>query len=241
MDNADRFLRALTEIEVFLRNKLERSGSSDRHLDFKPMIDASTKRLSPAQRTNLKRYVDLRNAIVHEPRDSRGVAIASPRDDVVEWVESQLQIITNPPKVMSVLKLQKPRVLSEYDNIMQFLEIVRTLDYSQSPVRDEAGSLWLVTTNAVTRWLSSLYEVGAGALLDSTSVGSMKEFTEAGDALEVKHKSLTAVEAVRIFAGESGRIAPAAIILTESGNRNETPLGICSRADVADLLHSLGV
>lgn len=126
----------------------------------------------------------MRNAIVHDPRDDEGRAIADPREDTVKGVETLLLSLTKPPQVLNVLKMQPPLVFDEQSRIEEFLELVRTADYSQSPVRDAAGNLWLVTTNAAAHWLASDYGSGQGALPDPATVAEMKKFTEPGDRFE---------------------------------------------------------
>lgn len=240
MDNATRFIQAMTQIEKELRDRDERLQRSDYHLEFKTLVDRS-KHLAFGQKKNLKKFVDLRNTIVHEPRDSANYAIADPRDSVVQWVEDQLVLLTKPPLVITELKLQPPKVLNETDNLLEFLTLVRDYNFSQAPVRENDGDLRLVTTNAVSRWVASEYRADEGVLLDSIQLQEIKPFAEEQDALICKPRNLKVVEAVRIFAGEEKGNIPAAIILTESGNPREKPLGICVVADVARLLSILKI
>lgn len=239
-DRATRFLQAFTTIEQALRARVERNEHDPKFLPFPALLDRSND-LSAGQVERLKSYADLRNAIVHNPRDGRDDIIADPRESTVEWLEKQVDIILDPPLVMSVLELSKPTVLSADDDLGAFLQIVREKEYSQVPVQDGDGALHLITTNTVTRWLAEEYIADKSAIIERVRLSEIHRFAEACDELVLAPRNLKAAEAVQIFAGMRGRNAPAAIVLTEHGKNHQTPLGLCSQSDVAALLTALAV
>lgn len=239
-DNATRFIQAFTTIEQELRTRVERTERDPKHLSFPALLDRSTD-LTDRQRDLLRSYADLRNAIVHNPRDRNEEIIADPRLSAVEWLEKQVEVILDPPLVMQVLKLDKPTVLHADDDLGAFLQIVREKHYSQVPILGDDGDLGLVTTNIVTRWLASEYMDDKSALVESVKLREIQELAEDTDGLVLAPRSLTAAEAVQTFAGMRGRNAPAAMVITEHGRNRQTPLGLCSKSDVAELLHALAV
>ncbi|HLS01837.1 MAG TPA: hypothetical protein VK054_07660 [Beutenbergiaceae bacterium] len=239
-DNATRFIQAFTTIEYELRKRIKPRDNDPKHLNFPTLVDRSVD-LSPEQVEKLKSFSDLRNAIVHNPRDRGNEVIADPRDSAVQWLEKQVDLIVDPPLVMEVLNLQKPTVLTADDDLGAFLAIVRKHDYSQVPVVDPDGGLHLVTTNAVTRWLANEYIGDKSATVERVKMQDVHRFSEQCDSLVLKPRDLKAAEAVRIFAGDPGSDTPAAIIITEHGKDHQTPLGLCSPTDVATLLHALEV
>lgn len=235
--NARRFLNAFHGIETLLR---QRHKGSDDHTSFAELVNQSHQ-LVQAQKVKLKDMAKLRNAIAHTPYDEQGQPWADPRIESVQSLEELLLVIEKPPLVRTVLKLQKPTVLNENDDISKFFnEVAAPKDFSQSPVRLASGTLALVTTNAVARWIASGYEVADGLLLEQATVADVLEFSESDDEISLRSRKLKAVEAMRIFAGNHGQ-PPAAIIITESGRHEETPLGICVRADIPDLVKSLDI
>lgn len=237
---ATRFLQAFTTIEQELRARVERDEHDPKHLPFPALLERSPD-LTDRQRDRLRSHADLRNAIVHNPRDQDSEIIADPRESTVEWLEKQAQIILDPPLVMSVLKLDKPTVLAAEDDLGAFLRIVRDKQYSQVPILSEDGDLGLITTNIVTRWLAAEYMDDRSALVESVTLGEVHQYAEGSDTLVLAPRDLTAAEAVQTFAGMRGRNAPAAIVITEHGRNRQTPLGLCSQSDVASLLHALAV
>lgn len=236
LSNADRFLEAFRTIEAALLSK-----SSKKHGKQPPFYDLvdDSKLLTFPQKEKLKQFAKLRNAIVHEPHQ-HGVPIADPRTDVVEWIEKQAIVIENPPLVQQVLKIQPPKVLDTNSEISEFLELVSKFDYSQAPVGDGIRVIALITTNAVTRWISNAYISSEGALVDESKISEILAFSENTDEISFKPRSLKVVDALRIFSGENSQIPPAAILITESGKSEEKPLGICVRSDVQKLYKSIG-
>ncbi len=237
---AERFLQAFTTIEQELRARVERNDRDPKHLPFPALLERSDD-LSAGQVERLKSFANLRNAIVHNPRDAVEEYIADPRESAVQWLEQQVEIILDPPLVMNVLKLSPPTVLSADDDLGTFLEIVREKAYSQVPVKDEDGALHLITTNTVTRWLAGEYVPDQSAIIERVKLREIHRFAEDCDELWLAPRTLKAAEAVQRFAGMRGRNAPAAIVLTEHGKDHQTPLGICSQSDVASLLHALAM
>ena len=231
-----RFLDAFNEIEHVLRS---RSKTSESHLGFSELV-RSSKDLVERQKNLLRDYAELRNAIVHT-RTLGGQIIADPREDVVLKIVEQAELIENPPRVLSALRLSPPRMFASSDSILDFLEIVRPPTYfSQAPVRTADGAISLVTTNAVARWVSDGWEPLQGAILPETDIASVLEFAESGDRVLIRDRGLRVVEAWRLFTGEAGD-PPAAILLTHTGIETETPLGLCVRADLPEMLRSLKV
>lgn len=239
-DRAQRFLQAFTTIEQELRARVDRDAGDPKHLAFWTLLERSAD-LTERQVQRLRSYADLRNAIVHNPRDPAGEVIADPRESAVLWLETQADIILDPPLVMRVLELTKPTVLKSSDDLHAFLKIVREKAYSQVPVQDAGGGLNLITTNTVTRWLAGEYQGDRSAVFEQVPLTEILRFSEDSSELVLAPRNLKAAEAVQIFAGQRGQNAPAAIVLTEHGKVHQTPLGLCSQSDVAHLLHALAV
>ena len=233
--NARRFLDAFNGIEQLLRDR----SRVDDSFAFVRLLEIS-KEVVPMQRDKLRQMARLRNAIVHNPYDDANEPVADPRTKSVEFLEKQLEVIERPPLVLSVLKLSKPIVLSPEDDISRFLELVQPPDdFSQAPVRLD-GQLALITTNAVARWVSSHYEqTEGGGVLPQADLMEVLRFAEAGDRIEVRSRHLKVVQALHLFAGEKAE-PPAAIVITQSGLPSETPLGLCTKADVPALFRALG-
>lgn len=237
-DPQTRFMRAFNRIETALQSDDARARRSSSHQfeNFSSLVRDS-RRLTDAQRRQLLDVARLRNAIVHDPGRWDG-PIAAPHPSLVEWLERQADKIERPPRVLDVLKLVKPIELSATADVTAFLAQVHQSNYSQAPVRDAQGGLHLITTNAVARWVATGYELGVGLALDHTTVQDVLRFRESDESLVLRPRDLSAAEAARIFAGSETEIPPAAIGITHSGKESESLLGLCVRADVAELIRA---
>lgn len=233
-DRARRFLDAFARIENRLADD---AGDGDRHRDFSQLVNGS-ERLSAAQRGELKAVARLRNSIVHAAYFG-GEPIADPREELVGWIEQQAELIEAPPRVLAVLGAQRVRALDERDPVTAFFELLHEHGYSQAPVRLASGGLGLITTNALARWLAAEFRANDG-IAEAATVGDVLRLGERRDRAVLRERGLRAAEAVRILAGELGH-PPAAIILTEHGRAEESPLAICTLADLPALLLALGV
>ena len=237
LTRGQRFLDAFNRIETTLR---ERTRSDLKEAGFKELVRAS-RDLVDSQKRRLLDMANLRNVIVHTPFDQKNEIYADPRLSAVEWLEAQAELIEKPPRVLDVLRLIPPRVLSFDDEIDQFLEEAKPpKDFSQSPFRTSNGDFGVITTNAVARWLAAVYVPRDGLIVEPAHVGNVATYGEEQDRVLVKPRTLKVTDAIMYFSGVS-HVPPVAILLTESGRHSESPLGICVRADLPDFYRSLGV
>jgi hypothetical protein len=102
-----RFMDAFNAIESHLR----RGESDGRRRSFHDLV-GDARIFTPQQARRLKDISDLRNAIVHNPGGWNSVPIAVPRDDVVDWLVEQAELVMSPPTVMGVLKPKKPHIFA---------------------------------------------------------------------------------------------------------------------------------
>ncbi|MCQ1954125.1 hypothetical protein [Arthrobacter sp. zg-Y238] len=186
---------------------------------------------------------DLRNAIAHTPYSETDEPYANPREETVRWIEDQVDIIENPPKVLPALRLVPPQTLVANDRLSVFLGLVGDPhNYSQTPFWRENGDLGLITTNAVARWLANQYEVSQGYLADDVSVSDVSDSaSEPRDAVLIKGKNMRVADALKIFAGDSQTAPPVAILITDSGKTHEKPLGIVTPSDIPAMARILGI
>lgn len=238
LGRAERFLDAFNRIDGVLR----RQAKANDKKSTLPLLIEKTHALSPAQKKKLQGMVKLRNVIVHEPRGSVSEIIADPRESSVEWMELQAEVLEKPPKVLEALNLQAPELLDGVAEIDKFLDSTRPpKNFSQVPFRDRDGRVNLITTNALARWVAASYQARDGLLLSASSIEEVSKFAEEQDAPIFRPRDLKVVDAIRIFAGETGHAAPAAIMLSHSGKDSETPIGICTSADVPAMYKALGM
>lgn len=234
LSNAARFIDAYNRVD----RQLEGKQSDTDYVSFSKRVRASKFLVAPT-RDVLLDYAELRNVILHTRGSHTGDPIAEPRDSVVEKFERIADQLENPPRVASVMPNQQVGVLDEASDSAEFLDLVREHNFSQAPVRMGDGSLELITTNAVTRWLASEYKAFSGAAIEHASLGEVLKFSEAEDKVLVRSREMTVVQAWRVFAGLENNTPPQALAITHSGKVSEKPLALVVRSDLPALLKAL--
>lgn len=110
---------------------------------------------------------------------------------------------------------------------------MRDHDYSQLIVRDQ-GTLALLTTEGIARWLEQQTEVEIINVVDAR-VGRALAY-ELADSFVVMRRDAPVDAAHAAFTSAIDREHPrlAAIIVTQNGKRTETPLGIVTPWDLLE-------
>jgi predicted transcriptional regulator len=233
--NADRFLDAFKAIEDDLRQRVAASG----RVDFVELLaqaapdDAAVR----AHQDRLVRYAWLRNAIVHHANDRQRRAIAEPRRDVVEDIESIRAAVTRPPRLGDVVG-GKVAVCLPSDPVGSAALRMADGDYSQLPVYQDGRVVDLLTSEAIALWVAR--RLADGLPVDGeTAVADV--VTADDDRLHhVVDKTTTVVEALEMFdrvQEQEGRILQAIIVMRSATSR--TVAGIATVSDIPMLLRSL--
>lgn len=234
LSGAIRFLAAFTAIENHFKWKLH-----DQTSGFVKMAEIYAKRYG----TNLdlralRTFAELRNALVHNDYYG-GKPIADPVPEVVERIESLRDKIISPPTVLSVVPHHGVTKFGPDDPLSSVLEEIRNHDYSQFPIYQDDQYLDLLTTNCIARWLANgLSTVG---LVETERIRAVLEFKESHDeAVHLSRKTTVSQAIKKLSPAGDGSLPPAALIITESGSRHETPFSIVVADDLAILIASIG-
>ena len=151
MSNAQRFIVAFNEIENYFRQVLQ-IGSEEKDFTALLIEYEGRHRLLNAESFDLRRFNDLRNAIVHGLYSSRtGRPIAEPRPDIVVAIERLRDNLVRPPLVSTIFQQQKVVKFNSDDPVSSPLRAVRDFDYSQFPIYKEGNYFKLLTTNCIAR------------------------------------------------------------------------------------------
>lgn len=223
---------------IKIESKLKEIVSNDTHKAFYQLVDrASSKNSSVDKYKNtLKEYAELRNAIVHKRID--GEAIAEPHTIVVEDLEFICEMITKPP-ILENGFLHKVVKCSSYDKISVAARKIFSNSFSKIPIYDNRKFVGLLTTDSMARWMA--YNLENGIEFDGlVDVRTILEFSEHKESYTFISKSATVFEAISVFDQWYKKgLRLNAIIITESGEKNEPPLGILSLFDLPRLYGSI--
>lgn len=229
--NVDRFLDAFSAIERLLRQV---SGES-RSATFHQIVARAADRNAVVRHfaDDLREYADLRNAIVHERRGSR--PIAEPLPEAVAEIEAISARLYRPPQLHA--HFRKKVLTCTVDDMLRVpLLRMRRGNYSQVPAYSDHKFVGLLTFETTARWLAAQLETNEG-LWEEPRVKEVLAHAETSENVAFLTRTATVYDALDLFAKhqEVGR-SLYAILVTESGKTNETPLGIVTPHDIPTLL-----
>jgi hypothetical protein len=235
-ETGTRFMAAFNEIEDHLRHVL----GVDQHTEFSTLVNrfADKKHLTRYQRAALAAFGSLRNAIAHS-RYFGGRPIADPVTEIVQEIERLRDLLTEPPKALSVVRGQQVKTVHPHDDLGVALSLVREFDYSQLPVYDGDAYVALLTTNAIARWLAAQLGANEG-LAETAPIRQVLEFAEQQDRGILRPRTLTTGEAIYLLEHGVRNTGPvAALVITQTGRSQERPLAVLVRDDLPALYESV--
>ena len=227
MRNGDLLIQKFNELDSLLRQMtgLNRESSFPAVVEHAAGKNASVRR----HKEILKQIGRLRNAIAHD-RDYPPRILADPRPDVIEELESVLAAIATPPKLIP--KFQKTiQILTGKDSLADCLNFMKENDFSQVVVAHE-GEYVLLSSEGIVRWLENARDVGL-ADLEGSTVADALVFEERNICRYMsRNDPLDAAFEVFEKAISSGIPRLQAILITENGKPQESPLGIVTPWDL---------
>ena len=226
---AKRFIDAYNKIDYALRTVYKQKRS----LTFSDAV-----RKSVSQNSVIRKYEDdlidygrLRNAIVHSHNPN--VVMAEPHEDIVEKIEKIAEIVSEPPRVVSVVRKNVEGVEGK-QSVKDVIIFAQERGYSNIPVYENEAIIGVANLNLLTRGLGLLLKSGV-------SIDEYFEKTQIKDVIEkmkelpyytIKSEKCTVEEALDAFYNNRKLTC---IIITKNGNFLEKPIGIVTSADIIDL------
>lgn len=233
MTNSEKFLDKYNKIDAYLK----KIDNYDTYVTFAQKVKMTRNKVVKRFSSELLSFGELRNAIVHSPKiDSQ--AIAEPHDKTVERISELYNKISNPKKVIpefqfDVLGAKKDEYINE------ILLKMKKHSFSQFPVYDENGFVCeLISTNTVSRWLSSQLEEGGTIVIDEVKVGDLISDIEFSGNYEFVSRDTSIYEAYDLFVShiDKNKRNLDAVFITHSGKSNQALLGLITIEDIANLV-----
>ncbi len=222
----ERFLSAFNSIQKYLCFKT----NSNNLVSFMKLVSTYEKMFPRWQDgKTLGNISNLRNAIVHS---FTGEYLAVPTPAIVNELENIHHRLTNPEKVLP--KFQREVVRFQYQEPMtNALKIIHDCNFSQFPIYQDIKFQGLLTENGITRWLAShtTKEISLIEFADVT-IDKIIEIDENKTNYKFLPRNSLLMDAENAFIKNT---ALEAVIITEKGNSEETPLGIITRWDLLQL------
>ena len=233
LDKVQRFELAFNRIHARLK-ELSKGSNRDRFID---LLQENKDKYSAFRYHfyKLKQYAKLRNAIVHEEVED-GYYIAEPHISVVEDIEKISESVYHPPKVLDLAS--KPVVFLHVQTPMeQVLQLISKHEYSQYPVYEEQRFKGLITEGGVAKWLADHIHESFDVIKRCCASDILEIEKKRNVAFMKKDKDIYELE--NLFEQFSKkRLKLEAVIITETGDQHEKPIGIVTAWDLLLIDHS---
>ncbi|QHS22693.1 CBS domain-containing protein [Virgibacillus sp. MSP4-1] len=183
----------------------------------------------------LKQYAKLRNAIVHE-RIDKDFYIAEPHADVVDDIERISDILKNPPKAMDIAS--KPvEFFKAESSIKKILAAIEKYGYSQFPIYEQGHFKGLLTEGGIAKWVSRTIQNDCVNLDQVTAKDILQVEKRRNVACLSREQTVYDVEdAFQTHYEKRQKLE--AILISEDGNQDSSPLGIISAWDLVKIEHT---
>jgi len=230
MVNSEVFLNYFNEIDQHLK----KAGDYSTSVSFVEKVRSSSNKAVIRYKDELISLAELRNAIVHNPRIGNR-AIAEPHDIVVKRIKELHEYITQPTKVLPEFQKEVMGALEE-DFINDILKKMREHSFSQFPVFDNEGFVKeVVSTNTISRWLSSQLEREGSILVEDVRVKAFMDEIEFHDNFKFLARNASIYDAYELFIKHINicKRNLDVLFITSSGKREEKLLGLITIEDIA--------
>ena len=146
MNNAEDFLDIYNQVDDLLKK-----SNSEKYVKYSDKIKESKIPVVIEFRDKLLDYGELRNAMVHRPKE-KGEYIAVPLKKVVTDFEEILKELRNPKKVLP--EFQREVIgADKSEKLDEVLKKMREKSLSQIPIFDNGQVIEIINTNTISRWL----------------------------------------------------------------------------------------
>lgn len=235
MGREEKFIQLYNEIDRWLREETKSGGGTS----FPHVVDRA-RRKNPVVRRHaqdLKDYAQLRNVIVHY-KTYPEMALAEPSEQALAEFEHVVRNIISPARLLPAFQ-KKVRCFSPFEPLSEALEYMGQNDYSQIIVFRN-GKIFMLTTDGVARWLESQVDEDIISVKEATIQDALE--CEQNRTFRMMDRNASVYEAHEAFARAIEKKTPRlfAIVITEKGDRSETPLGLVTPWDLLDTLNNNG-
>jgi predicted transcriptional regulator len=203
---------------------------------FKTLLNVGSRnhQMIKAFNDDLEQYAKLRNALVHDRREMN-YYIAQPHVEIVEHIEKIASIFTRPNYALTIAT--KEVVFYNYfDHITDLINGIKEHSYSRYPVYLNNQYKGLLKTGDIVKWMSehldrTILDICNITVADVLALDAVKEHPVA-----FAPKTINIFDAEELFelAHQQNKNLEA-VIITENGKTNESPLGLITAWDLIEI------
>jgi predicted transcriptional regulator len=220
----DRFLAAFNRIDAAMRKM---TGVDNKTTSFVAVANKFSQSYVFPHQDFIRVVAELRNVLVHEKKDAVE-ELAIPAEHIVSKLERIAGELEAPERVETRIALEKVSTVTADDSLKHVLILIKEKQFSQFPVIQDGKIIGLLTENGIARWLSA--EVASESLIEFADATVAKVLAHEEERPNMALVSRYAyVGQVRMQFSQNALLE--AVIITQAGKADQTPLGILTRWD----------
>ncbi len=234
MSPVDDFLNEFCNLEKYLRGLSKASKSTS----FSELVRLTVpkNRVVKQYQSDLKVFAELRNLLSHERYAN--THLIAPSEKLIASLKEINKKIANQPKLIHFCK-SKPLTFTSSQPIQDAIISMRANDFSQVPIMNHGEIIGVLSSNTISRWLGADSSEDIFSTTDTT-ISHVMTHLENEDNFVLLPKNEDYGKALAKFdrySSEGKQLD--GILLTESGKRNESILGIVTLADIPEIINAL--
>jgi predicted transcriptional regulator len=227
------FLEHFNRLESALKTKLKKNN----HVPYSVLVhEASLKDVFiKKHKSMLNSLGDLRNVLVHGEGND---IIAIPSEAAVSTLIAIVEKYASPTPLYNMINHKVVRTQSDR-SLADALILMRKHDYTKIPVYNGHTYIGLLSGNIVARWMANHIEE-SGEIKESlkdVTLETLLTLYEKTDTVVFIPKDMDIYDFIRLSRKQKSKLS--LYIMTQTGDRNEKPLGIITAYDYPRLLHEL--
>lgn len=233
MNNAEVFLNTFIAIEKIIKVFTDNNSTSF----YNTLNEAANKnKVVKYYKTKLKEYADLRNAIVHERIDNK--IIAEPNNFAVNDIKRIYNKLSKPTRIIDIIK-NEVISLDYSDGLDKALLIMKEKHISQIPIYQNKEFKGMLDCERIILWLASNIQEDIFSIKE-TEIKDILINTNGCCSVKFKQKYCDIYEIIDIYNSNiNNKEHIKAIIFTEHGRQNETPINIITDWDLPQIVVNL--
>jgi hypothetical protein len=231
VDRAEEFIQLFNQVETFLSLVV----GPKKHLAFAQLVDAASVHNAAvrANRSHLKQFAKLRNAIVHDAEYPPHI-VAVPSEETLLRFKGIAHEVLEPSPLIPMFATQV-RCFPPSDSLSGVLRFMRKHDFSQVIVRGNDRRLNMLTVEGITKWLADNLDDKQNSASNAALDGVLPLEPPGGFMIMGPNKTI--FDAVDAFSNaihfKATRLY--AIAITKNGGDSDDPIGFVTPWD---LLHN---
>lgn len=232
MSNADEYKAEFNKLEQLLKKRADKYSEDSLSSVVSYLVRTRHDRIVRQFERDIRQFIELRNAIIHQ---STGRAIAEPYEETVSSLKKLIANIEH-PRTSWDIATKKLLTIGPDDRLSSVISIMSQNGVTSLPIVEDREVIGFVSEGTIVRMLDRSFEEGGGALVEEALVKDIdydQPYGNESDLYKYVGRYATVYDIEDAFnAAISDGKRLLAVIVSDTGDNNSTPIGIITAWDL---------